>query len=312
MPSVPEEPDEGWWVAALADEPLIGEPQPPEPLPFAPELKPCVSAEAHPIVNWEKIAALFKDDEIISLTAVNFNRGGVLVEGEQVRGFVPASHLVEIPTNIADEERELYLKGYLNREISLKVIEFEPEKERVVFSERAALAGAGQRKELLNSLSEGDIITGFVTNVTSFGVFVDLGGIEGLIHVSELSWGRVHHPSKILSVGEEVKTMVIEILEDQNRIALSLKQLEKNPWDALSKELAPGDVVDALITGIVKYGAFARLECGVEGLIHISSLNMPADFNRIDDFLYEGQPVKVGVINMDCKKRRLGLKLESA
>ncbi len=311
MPPMPEDPDEAWWASVLADEPKV-EKGSENPIPSAPELHIANTTDEDAVsVNWGKVADLFTSDEIVSLKVVNFNRGGVLVEGEDIQGFVPASHLIEIPTNIAENEREPYLNSYVDRTISLKVIEYEPDKERIVFSERAALAGAGQRKVLLNSLSEGDIVSGYVTNVTSFGVFVDLGGLEGLIHVSELSWGRVHHPATILKVGDEVNTMVLEILEDQGRIALSLKRLEENPWDEISQELSPGDVVDAVITSIVKYGAFARLEEGVEGLIHVSSMDVPADCTRIDDFLFEGQPVKVGIISIDSEKRRLGLKLES-
>lgn len=312
MPPIPEDPDETWWATVLADEPLIEE-QPQRVSPPSEDVHDLSEVnETDSSVNWEIVKALFKNDEIISLEAVSFNRGGVLVEGVDVHGFVPASHLIEIPTNITDDEREPYLSGYLNRVISLKVIEYDQEKERIVFSERAALAGAGQRKVLLASLAEGDVVSGFVTNVTSFGVFVDLGGLEGLLHVSELSWGRVQHPSMLLKVGDQVETMVIEILEDQGRIALSLKRLQKNPWDELSRELTPGDTVDATITSIVKYGAFARLEEGIEGLIHVSLINLPEDCRRIDDFLYEGQPVKVGIISIDSQKRRLGLRLESS
>lgn len=312
MPPMPDNPDEAWWASVLADEPMIKAGS--QGLIHTTTNPHVIKDSTDDLVsvNWGKVADLFTNDEIVTLQVVSFNRGGILVEGEDIQGFVPASHLIDIPTNIAENEREPYLTSYVDRKISLKVIEYEPEKERIVFSERAALAGPGQRKVLLNSLSVGDIVSGYVTNVTSFGVFVDLGGLEGLIHVSELSWGRVHHPASILKIGDEVNTMVLEILEDQGRIALSLKRLEDNPWEVISQQLSPGDVVDAVITSIVKYGAFARLDEGVEGLIHISSINIPADCTRIDDFLFEGQPVKVGIISIDSEKRRLGLKLESA
>jgi small subunit ribosomal protein S1 len=311
FPGVPVEPDESWWTSVLMDEPQIEEQMA--------DIEPCdldekclnQTDQIVTPVNWEKIKSLYKNDEIISLDVVNFNQGGVLVENGDVKGFVPASHLIDLPVNISDEDREFYLTSYLDRKISLKVIECEPKKERVVFSERAALAGAGQRKELLQSLTEGDIVSGTVTNITSFGVFVDLGGVEGLIHISELSWGRVQHPSMILRIGEYVDTMVIEIFEKQGRIALSLKRLEMNPWDSLSTKLSPGDIVDAEISSIEKYGAFARLNEGIEGLIHVSSMIIPEDCKKIDDFLFEGLPVQVGIISIDPDKRRLGLKLES-
>lgn len=311
IPNKPDEPDESWWSSVLLDEPLVdGSSEFDEPIEHEPAY-PDELEYVPPPFNWDKVLSLYNKDEVIALKVVSYNRGGILVEDGEVSGFVPGSHLIDLPTCASETEREHHLTSYIGREIALKVIECEPEKERVVFSERAALAGTGQRKALLHSLAEGDIVSGYVTNVTAFGVFVDLGGLEGLIHVSELSWGRVEHPSQILKVGEEVNTMVIQILKDKGRIALSLKQLMKNPWENLSKSLSAGDVIDAVISSIVKYGAFARLDEGVEGLIHISMMNFPGDSTRIDDFLYEGQPVKVDVISIDSQKRRLSLRLES-
>lgn len=305
----PLEPDEGWWAAVLADEPLAEEElDSVESLPV-PEL----DSEDHSSswVNWERILRIYEGDEIVDLNVVGYNRGGLLVSGEDIHGFVPASHLIEVPAEIEEKGREAYLIQYVNRNISLKIIECEPEKERVVFSERAALAGEGQRRHLLSSLQPGDVVEGIVTNVTDFGAFVDLGGLEGLIHVSELSWGRVQHPSDIVKVDDEVQSLVLQVAEEKGRIALSLKRLNPNPWDALAQKLTPGNSIPATISSIVKYGAFARLEEGVEGLIHISSMNFPNGCTHIDDFLYEGQCVNVCVLHIDPKKRRLGLKLES-
>lgn len=311
QPNMPDEPDESWWSSLLIDEPIIDEN--PEETEYSnmDDDFPMTKDDAGPSVKWEKIQLLFEKDEIITLSVVGVNKGGVLVQNSEIKGFVPASHLIEFPANFCEEDREFYLSCYLDRKISLKVIEFEPEKERVVFSERAALAGAGQRKELLQNLAEGDIVRGSVTNITSFGAFIDLGGVEGLIHISELSWGRVQHPSQILEIGEQVEAIVIDISEAQGRIALSLKRLTKNPWMSLSMNLDPGDIVDAEISSIEKYGAFARLDNGVEGLIHISSLEIPDDCQNIDDFLSEGQFVRVSIVNLEPQKRRLGLKLES-
>jgi len=310
-PVGPEELDESWWAALLADEPMPDQHAAYDEL--SPEETPVPLDEIQPAsaINWEMVKSLFAKDEVITLRVVSFNRGGILVEGPDVQGFVPASHLIDLPVNLTEDDREPYLTSYLDREIPIKVIECDPEKERIVFSERAALAGAGKRKDLLNSLAEGDIVHGCVTNVTDFGVFVDLGGLEGLIHISELSWGRVHHPSNILRLGDEVETMVVEVLEKQGRVALSLKQLEKNPWDDINGHISMGDIVEAVITSIVKYGVFARLGLGVEGLIHISNIDFPPDCTRLDHFLSEGQLVKVSVISIDAQKRRLGLRLES-
>jgi len=307
---IPEEPDEDWWAAVLADEPqfeneveLIQSIVTEEPDLFK---RPHVSSN----INCKKVQKIFANDEIIKMNVVSYNHGGILVASEDFHGFVPVSHLTDIPLKLADDDREQYLSIYLDREISLKVIESEPEKERIVFSERAALAKQGKRRALLHDLMEGDIIKGVVTNITKFGAFVDLGGLEGLIHVSELSWGRVKHPSEILKMGDEVQALVLSISEEKGRIALSLKQLLENPWEKLSETFSPGDVVDAVISTVVRYGAFAHLDEGVEGLIHISSMNFPAGCKHIDEFLYEGQPVRVCIINIDSQKRRLGLKFE--
>ena len=311
MQDLPLEPDEGWWAAVLADEPTMGHENQVDNT--EPIMKRNAIDDERPTssVNWERIRQIYIDDEVVELSVVGYNRGGLLVAGEDIHGFVPASHLIDIPSEATEEEREHYFTSYLDRDISLKIIECERDKERIVFSERAALAGQGQRKHLLNCLKTGDKVKGIVTNVTEFGVFVDLGGLEGLIHVSELSWGRVQHPSDILNVGDEIQSIVLQVAEDKGRIALSYKRLEENPWDVLEKELSPGDLVPAVITSIVKYGAFARLEKGIEGLIHISSMNFPNGCTHIDDFLFEGQDVNVSILHIDARKRRLGLKLES-
>ena len=307
---IPDEPEDSWWSSLLIDEPLIDEDLDQSETLDTDENNPMAEEPSELTVNWEKIRVLFEKDEIINLKVVGINKGGVLVQNLDIKGFVPVSHLIEFPANYCKEDREFYLSCYLDRKISLKVIEFEPEKERVVFSERAALAGVGQRKMLLESLAEGDNVLGSVTNITSFGAFVDLGGVEGLIHISELSWGRVQHPSEVLKIGEEVETIVIEISEDQGRIALSLKRLSKNPWISLSANSKPGEIIDAEISCIEKYGAFARLDNGIEGLIHVSSIIFPEDCHEINDFLSEGQCVKVSIISIEPDKRRLGLKLE--
>lgn len=315
-----EKPDEDWWAAILAEEPHgkeMADPAIPVEFIESSENEGCIGqthaelSQSNPTVDWDWVKKIFVDDEIVSLNVVGYNKGGILVSCEKSHGFVPASHLIDLPPNLSEREREHYLTSYLERSIPLKVIEWEQDNDRVVFSERAALAKQGQRRRLLRSLKPGDSVRGEVTNITSFGVFVDLGGLEGLIHLSELSWGRVQHPSEIVKIDDEIESIVIEVLEDQGRVGLSLKRLTENPWDSLSDKLSPGDVINAVISCIVRYGAFARIDDGVEGLIHISLMNFPQDCTRIDDFLYEGQSVKVCVLNVDPEKRRLGLRLMS-
>jgi small subunit ribosomal protein S1 len=214
-----------------------------------------------------------------------------------------------MPGQTSDDERREILAAYVGRTLCLKVIECEPSLERIVFSERAALAGEGRRKQLFQQLKPGELVTGTVTNVTEFGVFVDLGGVEGLIHVSELSWGRVQHPNDVLKIGQQVQTQVIQISEENARVALSLKRLTSNPWETLVKRYKPGDVVTGTITSVMRFGAFARLEEGVEGLIHISSINMPPGVKDIEKVLQIDQSVQVRILHIEIERRRLGLGL---
>jgi small subunit ribosomal protein S1 len=301
--NIPPENDEGWWASVLADEEAFASPQ-----------RPSTSKSPPPslvVVDWDRVQACYENDEIINLQVYGFNRGGVLVQGDSIQGFVPVSHLVDMPCNAGEDERRLILNDYVGRDLDLKVIECEPAQERIVLSERAALAGQGRRRQLFNTLKPGEIVHGSVTNVTDFGVFVDLGGLEGLIHVSELSWGRVSHPSCVLQVDQPVDALVLTISEENGRVALSLKRLEENPWDVLINNYQTGDVVSANITAIMRFGAFAKLKEGVEGLIHVSTIHMPPGRKDLESYLSVGQPVQVRILHIEVERRRLGLGLVS-
>lgn len=295
--------DEGWWSSVLSDEEshsLIHK-------------ETASKGNSQPLLNlvdWDHVQGLYEHDEIVELQVHGYNRGGLLVQGEGVQGFVPVSHLVDMPTGAGDEERRRILANYLGRMLQLKVIECEPAQERVVLSERAALAGEGRRKQLFRTLRPNETVTGAVTNVTDFGVFVDLGGVEGLIHVSELSWGRVQCPAEVLKVGQEVQAIVLQVSEENSRVALSLKRLYPNPWETLAQCYKPGDVVSASVTSIMRFGAFARLNEGVEGLIHISSINLP-EGSDLERYLRPGQAIRVRILHIDAERRRLGLGLVS-
>lgn len=296
------EVDEGWWASVLADEIAQSD--------TAKEASP--KAAVHPQaskVDWDHVRDLYDHDEIVILMVQGYNRGGLLVQGDNIQGFVPVSHLVEMPGGIDEEKRRQILASYIGRSLDLKVIECEPSQERIVLSERAALAGEGRRKQLFRALKNGEVVSGTVTNVTEFGAFVDLGGVEGLIHVSELSWGRVQHPCEVLQIGQVVQTLVLQVSEENARVALSLKRLQSNPWEILVKRYKPGDVVPATVTTIMRYGAFARLDEGVEGLIHISSVTLPHGARDLDKIIKSGQSVQVRILHIDAERRRLGLGL---
>jgi len=301
-PSLPENLDEGWWSAVLSDEESV----------VAPSREPAGKTTTQPavmVVDWDFVQNLFERDEIIALKVQGFNRGGLLVQGKGIQGFVPISHLIEMPIGAEEDERRSILASYVDRIVELKVIECEATQERIVLSERAALAGEGQRRAVFDTLREGAVLKGRVTNVTDFGAFIDLGGVEGLVHVSELSWGRVQHPTEILEIDSEIRVLVLQVNEETSRIALSLKRLSPNPWETLANRYNPGDIVPAVITSLTRFGAFARLEEGVEGLIHVSSMKLPPNCRSVDHYLDVGQDVNVRILHIDIDRRRLGLGL---
>ena len=304
----PQPLDESWWAAVLAEDEKTGACSDEAPTPES------SSGPQQAKVDWEQARKIYDSDETITLEVVDYNRGGLLVEGGNLQGFVPISHLVKIECDLGGkmaEEREQLLNQYLASEITLKVIECDPARGRVVLSERAALFGPGRRMQLLENLLPAERISGTVTNITDFGVFVDLGGLEGLIHVSELSWGRVRHPAEVVKVGEEVLVYVISIDQDRQRVALSLKRLDSNPWETADERYHPGQEFDAVITSVMPFGAFARLEEGLDGLIHVSEMSIEDDMIKPSDIVAEGQQVQVRVLHVDADKQRLGLSLIS-
>lgn len=301
--------DDGWWASVLADEEaVLSESE--NNLHVEEVTQPPQKAENKcSNEDWKAIKAIYDRDEIIALKVHSCNRGGLLVHGEGIQGFVPISHLVDMMDCENESTRRQKLADYIGCTLQLKIIECEPELERVVLSERAALAGEGRRKYLFESLKAGDVVSGVVTNITDFGAFIDLGGVEGLVHVSEISWGRVRHPEDLLKVGEPVSAMVLQVSEENVRVALSLKRLCPNPWEKLPEKYKIGDEVPATVTVIKRFGVFARLEEGVEGLIHISSLNLDGGHQDLTKMFHPGQDLRVRIFHIDPGRRRLGLGL---
>ncbi len=293
--------DEGWWESVLGDEEVGA---------FTIPAKPQKIEEQRDAgVEWDLALELFRNDQVLTLTVTGHNRGGLLVEGNALYGFIPCSHLVNMPPKAGDDEREECLQAHMGHALQLKIIECVPDEGRLVFSERAAQAGAGKRTVLFSSLKPYQRVRGVVTNVTDFGVFIDLGGVEGLIHISELSWGRVTHPSQVLSINQSVEVMVLEVIPERCRVALSLKRLVDNPWETAEQRYPINVVVPAQVTTIVPYGAFARLEEGLEGLIHVSEIPLPPK-TEIKDILKAGQGVQVRILQVDAGRQRLGLSLK--
>lgn len=300
----PEPLDEGWWTAVLKDELHAA---PPDRAAWGGNgYSPAHTTD--PEVDWETARQLHDSDNPVELSVVGFNRGGLLVAWNSLRGFVPASHLVDFPTDAPELERKAALGRRVGERLLLKIIELEPVKGRIVFSERAARSGPGQRQLLLNRLRAGDQVTGLVTNVCDFGVFVDLGGVEGLIHVSEVSWNRVAHPRDVLSPNQDVAVVVLSVDRDQARVALSLKRLRPDPWSSVEQRYTIGQVIEGRITNVVNFGAFMSLEDGLEGLIHVSEL-AEGHFLHPRNVVREGDTVRARIISIDGANRRLSLSL---
>jgi small subunit ribosomal protein S1 len=302
--------DEAWWETLLAEEEKYSHPinQRTKHEFIAETTTENISILKQAEVDWGSVLHLYEFDETIKLSVSSFNRGGLLVDGNQLHGFVPISHLVDVPCELSDAVRENLLSSYVGRTLSLKVIECDEARGRIVFSERAALAQAGRRNQLLDELKVDTCAHGVVTNITDFGVFVDLGGVEGLIHVSEISWGRVNHPGDVVHVGQEVNAYILQVDKERSRIALSLKRLCNNPWETAEERYYPGQLVTAVVTSVVPYGAFARLEEGLDGLIHITEMGLDEGQTPADS-LEEGQVVKARILHIDPLKQRLGLSL---
>jgi small subunit ribosomal protein S1 len=254
--------------------------------------------------DWQVIKDLYYKDQIVELTVNGHNRGGLLVEGQGLQGFVPFSHVIDLAGK-PEKEREKITEGYIGRTLRLKVIECTPENGRVVFSERAAQSEPGKRASLFENIKTGDQLTGQVTNITDFGVFIDLGGAEGLIHISELSWGRVNHPSEIVRIGQTLQVQVLDLSTERCRVALSLKRLQTNPWLNADQLFPLGSSQDATVTSVLSYGAFAKLSNGIEGLIHASEIPLH-EGQLVKDILKEGQTIKVQVLHIDPDHQRLG------
>lgn len=284
----------------------IGSPDPVLPLDNAP--LPSAPTDTLPVSGWDAAHISYTQGTTLERPVVGYNRGGLLIDLWDVRGFVPASQLVSFPRRLSEEERMTELAHYVGKTLRLKVIEHDRLHNRLILSERVAKLPISRSEQLLSSIQPGQTLRGTIRNVTDFGAFVDLGGVEGLIHVSEMSWQRVGHPRDVCIPGAEVQVYVIDVNRDQRRIGLSLKRLAPDPWVLAAQRYKPGDIVETLITNVVSFGAFARLPEGIEGLIHTSEL-AEGNFLHPRDVVQEGQTVRARIMNLDPNRQRIGLTL---
>jgi small subunit ribosomal protein S1 len=262
--------------------------------------------------DWIKAQEMMDSGEIFETEISGHNRGGALVPFGRLRGFIPASHLAFINPGMNEHQRQQRIAEAHGLAIPVKVIEVDRRRRRLVMSHREAdrLWQERRRRELLDKLNEGDVLRGRVTGWRDFGAFVDLGGADGLIHVSELAWQRVDHPKEVVRIGEEVDVYVLKVDRKRERISLSRKQLLQNPWSTVADRYVVGDLVEGRVIRVVDYGAFVEVEPGVEGLLHTSQISR-STIDNPRDVLGEGEMHLLRIINIDSERQRIGLSLKA-
>ena len=277
--------------------------------------------------GWRYLEKAMEAGEVIEGKIAGFNRGGSIVEVEGVQGFVPMSQLVSVPRErfriyqengdgLSAEEQESLQEAQgeeVGRQIPMKVLEVNRSRNRAIFSERQAVQESrdARKAKLIEELEEGQTRNGTVTGISSFGAFVDIGGADGLIHISELSWSMVNSPEEVVSVGQKVDVYVLRVDAENMKIALSLRRLQPEPWETIHERHNIGDVVNATVTKLTNFGAFARVEDSIEGLIHISELSARM-INHPREVVREGEQVEVKILRIEPERRRLGLSLKQA
>ena len=262
-------------------------------------------------LSWENVDKLLANDEVIESKIIGFNKGGLIVGVEGLRGFVPSSQVSALrrSQSTGDTPEQKWQK-MIGQPISVRVVEVDRERRRLILSERAASTESRQsiKERVIEELEEGKTYTGRVTSLANFGAFININGADGLVHLSELSWDHIDHPREVLEVGQEVKVKVINVDKEKKRIGLSVRALQEDPWRSRVQKYSVGQLVEGIITRLTKFGAFARLEGDIEGLIHISEISE----HRIEhpkEVLKEGEVKSLRVIRIDSDQHRIGLSL---
>jgi small subunit ribosomal protein S1 len=261
--------------------------------------------------DWDAARLQMEEGELHSARVIAANRGGVIVPYGELRGFVPASHVVGLPRGLSEDERIAQLRSFIGQTLEMKIIEVNANRRRLVLSERLAQREAREqaKEELLKALNEGDTVMGTVSSLRDFGAFVDLGGADGLIHVSELAWHRVRHPSEIVKAGQRVEVFVLQLDHERKRIGLSLKRLQPNPWDEIEREYGIGQLVEGTVSRVVSFGAFVELANGIEALLHISELS-DTQPERVEEVVRTGDEIVAQIINLEPHRQRMGLSIK--
>ncbi len=271
----------------------------------------------HPILSvyqarqhqaWRDVEALMGSGEIFTGAVESCNRGGVVVSYHGLPGFVPASHLVGVTRGMPESERMNKLEQAVGQEITVRVIEVDRQRHRLVFSQRAAQRASREKKkeQLLAELHEGQVLRGTVSSVREFGAFVDLGAADGLVHVSEIAWKQIEHPRNAVQPGDEVDVMVIRIDRKRQRIGLSMKQLLPSPWDSVMDWIVPGETIVGHVMRVLHFGAFVDLGNGIDGLLH--NTEIPSEGGAE---IVPGCELTLRVVSVDVERQRVGLSLQN-
>lgn len=254
--------------------------------------------------DWDKARELLQSEQPVQVTVTGYNKGGVLVRWHRLEGFIPSSHLTTV--NMSAERRDT-VNALINEKLDVKVIEVDQDRRRLIFSEREAQREWRQKQKarLLAELKEGDVVAGTVTGLRDFGAFVNIGGADGLIHVSELAWHRVDHPRDVLRVGDEIQVYVLNLDRTTNRIALSRKRLLSDPWEDAHLRYHEGQLVEGTVTNVVDFGAFVALDDGLEGLLHLSEMG-DGSLKEPYSYLQKGDRLGLRISHLEPDKRRVG------
>jgi small subunit ribosomal protein S1 len=256
---------------------------------------------ARAMKSWDRVNQALNTDEIIKGYVKCRTKGGLIVDVFGIEAFLPGSQIDVKPIRDYDV--------YVGKTMEFKVVKINNEFKNVVVSHKALIEAEleQQKKDIISKLEKGQVLEGTVKNITSYGVFIDLGGVDGLIHITDLSWGRINHPEEIVKLDQKINVVILDFDNDKKRIALGLKQLSSHPWDALKADLAVGDKVKGKVVVIADYGAFVEIQPGVEGLIHVSEMSWSQHLRSAQDFLKVGEEVEAVVLTLDREERKMSL-----
>lgn len=270
------------------------------------------ASQARQTEDWQRAQQLLDKDEIYMGQVAEANRGGLILPFGNLRGFIPASHAVGLARGLSEDERRDQLRAMIGNTIPVKVLEVDWKRRRLVFSQRDARREQreAQKESLLANLREGEVHSGVVSGLRDFGAFVDLGGADGLVHISELAWHRVRHPGELLKVGQKIEVFILRLDLKGRRIGLSLKRLQQNPWERISELYHVGQLVEGSVSRLTDFGAFVRMEPGIEALLHVSQMD-EAQPEHPSLVVHEGQELLMRVVNIEPERQRLGLSLKA-